>query len=301
MLRRCRCLKRVVASQRFLETGCSPLELVQKTGRWLSVGLLAALLSCGAADASLTAGLSSENPLLDAAKMVPSGKRSTINEDLQDFEKRTGWRLRVLTSFRGESSTSSDEIIEKWKPDKSTVIIAFDPSSPNIAAFRYLGDNVQQKLRRPFWQELQSRYGNIFFVREEGELAAITSIVNAVEVCLEKPEGCQVVPGLPMNQYYFTLGTSIAGGIVLGFASKLEPGGFITQRWQWAICFSPLWFILFVSYGLGPVVTRTDESWPILANTAGFLTTALLFQLLDFPPKWMRPEYTKDSDNGSEK
>lgn len=49
--------------------------------------------------------------------------------------------------------------------------------------------------------------------------------MDTVEVCLEKPDGCKVVPGLPQNQFYFTLGTSVAGGIVLGFASKLEPGG----------------------------------------------------------------------------
>lgn len=60
---------------------------------------------------------------------------------------------------------------------------------------------------------------------EQGEFSALTNIVGAMEECLEKPEGCKVVPGLPENQYYFTLGTSIAGGLVLGFASKLEPGG----------------------------------------------------------------------------
>jgi hypothetical protein len=42
-----------------------------------------------------------------------------------------------------------------------------DPSSPNILNIPFVGDNVLAKLRRPFWTELQSRYGNLFFVREQ--------------------------------------------------------------------------------------------------------------------------------------
>ena len=56
---------------------------------------------------------------------------------------------------------------EAWKPNDKTVIVAFDPSSPNIVAFRYIGDDVQAKLKRAFWVELQSRFGNLFFVRQE--------------------------------------------------------------------------------------------------------------------------------------
>lgn len=42
-----------------------------------------------------------------------------------------------------------------------------DPSSPNILNVPFIGDNVLAKLRRPFWTELQSRFGNLFFVREQ--------------------------------------------------------------------------------------------------------------------------------------
>ncbi|GIL97012.1 hypothetical protein Vretimale_2731 [Volvox reticuliferus] len=43
--------------------------------------------------------------------------------------------------------------------------------------------------------------------------------------CLGQPDGCTVVPGLPEEQYYFTLVTSFGGGLVAGFVSKLEPQG----------------------------------------------------------------------------
>ena len=41
-----------------------------------------------------------------------------------------------------------------------------DPTSPNIMQFRS-GAAVSAKLARPFFVELQSRYGNLFYVREE--------------------------------------------------------------------------------------------------------------------------------------
>lgn len=42
-----------------------------------------------------------------------------------------------------------------------------DPSAPNILNVPFIGDNVLAKLHRPFWTELQSRFGNMFFVREQ--------------------------------------------------------------------------------------------------------------------------------------
>lgn len=57
--------------------------------------------------------------------------------------------------------------------------------------------------------------------------------------CLGRPNGCVVVPGLPEEQYYFTLITSIAGGLVAGFVSKLEPqGGWIGGRVRTVCCAS---------------------------------------------------------------
>lgn len=49
--------------------------------------------------------------------------------------------------------------------------------------------------------------------------------VDALATCLEKPGGCAVVPGLPPDQYNLTLGTSILGGLVAGYASRLQPDG----------------------------------------------------------------------------
>ena len=52
--------------------------------------------------------------------------------------------------------------------------------------------------------------------------------LDALAECLPRPQGCAVVPGLPANQYQLTLITSLLGGFVAGYASRLQPGGALT-------------------------------------------------------------------------
>jgi hypothetical protein len=49
--------------------------------------------------------------------------------------------------------------------------------------------------------------------------------MSALVECLDRPDGCRVVPGLPQEQYVFTLGCAMAGGLVAGFVNKIEPQG----------------------------------------------------------------------------
>lgn len=52
--------------------------------------------------------------------------------------------------------------------------------------------------------------------------------------------GCQRVPGLPEEQYYFTLILAIAGGVICGFSFRLEPNETVSRRWFWPLLLSPL-------------------------------------------------------------
>ena len=188
-------------------------------------------------------------------------------------------------------------------------------------------------------------------------------VVDALVECLETPGGCAVVPGLPSNQYQLTLITSIIGGFIAGYASRLQPegdahgqdprvagqdcslvlpmdifmmhaglqsarrckgpqkplvkpvlqpghmswkfdgssvavshlalidvlalvmitscaaAGIVRRKWIWLLLFSPLWGTLFISFGIGPIVTRTSDRLPVLVNTAAFLAAALVFRL----------------------
>jgi hypothetical protein len=53
-----------------------------------------------------------------------------------------------------------------------------DPSSPNILSVPFVGDDVLAKLRRPFWTELESRFGNMFYVREAVSMRPCHSSIN---------------------------------------------------------------------------------------------------------------------------
>jgi energy-converting hydrogenase Eha subunit A len=85
------------------------------------------------------------------------------------------------------------------------------------------------------------------------------------------------VPGLPREQWILTLITSIVGGVICGFAAQPRDGKLFS--WQWALIFSPLWGILFIAFGIGPVVTRTSEWVPLLRNVAGFVLGLLVAYL----------------------
>jgi energy-converting hydrogenase Eha subunit A len=90
--------------------------------------------------------------------------------------------------------------------------------------------------------------------------------------------GCLVVPGLPREQWILTLVTSIVGGVVFGFAAIPRQEGQIFA-WQWALIFSPLWGILFIAFGIGPVVSRTSDWLPLFRNVIGFVLGALVAYL----------------------
>jgi hypothetical protein len=114
----------------------------------------------------------------------------------------------------------------------------------------------------------------MYYVRENGENNAIVNALDAVKQCLDRG-GCNVVPGLPDEQWILTLVSSIFGGIIFGFASiSRKEGQFFA--WQWALMLSPLWGILFIAFGIGPVVTRTADWLPLLRNVLGFSLGALV-------------------------
>ncbi len=92
--------------------------------------------------------------------------------------------MRVLTRFGPKAGPTENEVKAAWAPNDRTVIIIVDPSSPNILDFN-TGQAVEQLLRRTFFVELQSRYGNKFFVRDEVYLHPIfVPLVRHVQVKL---------------------------------------------------------------------------------------------------------------------
>ncbi len=76
-------------------------------------------------------------------------------------------------------------------------------------------------------------WSNVFsFLMIQGEAAAVKNTMEALMECIEKEEGCYVVPGIPSNQYQLTLICSVFGGFIAGYASRLEPQGKIQARFR---------------------------------------------------------------------
>ena len=82
-----------------------------------------------------------------------------------------------------------------WGLDETSLLIVADPRGGNLLSFN-VGDAYFALMPRIFWVELQTRFGNQFYVRDNGEDGAILASIKAVETCLDRG-GCEVVPGLP--------------------------------------------------------------------------------------------------------
>ncbi len=222
-------------------------------------------------------------PVIDLGGVLSSVQEQQLGEKLLQLEDETGWKLRVLTQF---ADTPGRAVKEFWKLNEKSVLMVADARGGNLLNFN-VGDAVYPLLPRVFWVELQTRYGNQFFVRDNGEAQSVLSAVDAIQACL-RGGGCVVVPGLPQEQWILTLVTSIAGGVIFGFAGhpRHEDEVFC---WQWALLFSPLWAMLFIAFGLGPVLSRTSDWLPLFRNVAGFCGGALIAYLLPIRGKLMAP------------
>lgn len=237
--------------------------------RWLPATLLALLcLLQGVAPASAADNPEllpdHPTPVIDLARSFSDAQRTNLENELSQVEADTGWKLRVLTQYE---RTPGLAVRDFWNLDERSLLLVADPRGGNLLNFN-VGDALFALMPRTYWVELQTRFGNQFYVRDHGEDGAILDALAAVETCLERG-GCQVVPGLPNEQWVLTLATSILGGLIVGFvAYPRQPGK--TVEWAWVLLLSPLWIILFGVFGVAPIVTRTNDLMPLARNALGF-------------------------------
>jgi hypothetical protein len=203
-------------------------------------------------------------PVIDLAKALTDRQRSALETELQAFESSSGWKLRVLTQYE---RTPGLAVKEFWNLDQRSLVLVADPRGGNLLNFN-VGDALFALMPRTFWVELQTRFGNQYYVREHGEDGAILDALQAVEGCLTQG-GCQVVPGLPQEQWLLTLCTSVLGGVIVGIAAFPREAD-RSIEWTWVLLLSPLWLILFGVFGVAPIVTRTSDWLPLARNALGF-------------------------------
>ena len=97
------------------------------------------------------------------------------------------------------------------------MLVVADPRGGNLLNFN-VGETYFALMPRIFWVELQTRFGNQFYVKDYGEDRAIIDSINTVKECLNQG-GCAVVPGLTKEQWVWTLCTSLLGGIIAGISA----------------------------------------------------------------------------------
>ncbi len=215
-----------------------------------------------------------QTPILDLARTLTDYQRESLEKSLTDYEKETGWKIRVLSQF---DKTPGLAVRKYWDLDESSLLIVADPRGGNLLNFN-VGDAYFALMPRLFWVELQTRYGNQYYVKDYGEDGAILGAISAVETCLDRG-GCQVVPGLPKEQWLWTLTTSTLGGLIAGIAAFPRKNGQIIA-WGWFFLLSPLWVMLFGVFGIAPIITRTTELLPLFRNGISFLVSILIGYLL---------------------
>ncbi|MFN5464835.1 MAG: TPM domain-containing protein [Cyanobacteriota bacterium] len=213
-------------------------------------------------------------PVIDLARLLTDGQRNSLEAELNDFATTSGWKLRVLTQY---DRTPGLAVKDFWNLDERSLLLVADERGGNLLNFN-VGDALFALMPRTFWVELQTRYGNQYYVREHGRDGAVLDALHAVKGCLVTG-GCQVVPGLPQEQWLLTLCTSILGGLIVGFAAFPRQAGRKIE-WIWVLLLSPLWLILFAVFGVAPIVTRTSDVLPLLRNGLGFAAAAVVAYLL---------------------
>ena len=210
-----------------------------------------------------------ETPIIDLAKTLSPNQKNTLEKTLKDFESESGWKIKYLSQFESSPGLA---IKDFWRLDETSLLVIADPRGGNLLNFN-VGDAYFSFLPRLFWVELQTRYGNQYYVREHGEDGAVLDAINSVKICLEKG-GCQVVPGLPKEQYLWTLSTSILGGLIAGFSAAPRKKNELISIGFLALL-SPLWGMLFGVFGIAPIITRTSEILPLIKNGLAFSAAAI--------------------------
>jgi hypothetical protein len=124
--------------------------------------------------------------VIDVAGFLAPSEETRLRQTIANLEKDTGYRLRVLA--QNYPLTPGLAVRDYWQVDENTVVFVADPSFGDIVNVN-VGANLDLEVPRNFWSRLASKFGNRFYVRDNGEAAAITNTVAAIDACLREESG----------------------------------------------------------------------------------------------------------------
>ncbi|GAX26586.1 hypothetical protein FisN_21Lh051 [Fistulifera solaris] len=138
--------------------------------------------------------------VIQTEKFLTAGQARRMNDLLKALERDTGFRVRVLC--QAYPNTPGLAIRDYWdlgkegqKDDKYIVLVVDQfGGKGNVLNFN-VGDGVKLNLPNVFWTRLQAKFGNTFYVRDNGIDLAITNAVEAITTCLRSEDQyCVNVP-----------------------------------------------------------------------------------------------------------
>lgn len=132
--------------------------------------------------------------VIQTEKFLTSGQANRLNTLLTSLEKETGFRVKLLC--QNYPNTPGLAIRDYWslgnenqKDDKYVVLVVDQfGGRGNILNFN-VGDGVKFALPNVFWTRLSGKYGNTFFVKENGIDVAVENAIEAIVSCLRSEDG----------------------------------------------------------------------------------------------------------------
>ena len=217
----------------------------------------------------------------DPARTLSPSDVAALERKLAALEADTGFRVRVLASEGSLDGRDRDRdrlgqaraafgAGPSPSADPKLLVVIADPSQQSVLGFA-AGTAARAVLPRDFFSELQGRYGNIFYIRDNGADGALRATVAALDTCLRAP--CRAVPGVPSEGAWLTLGPSVIAGAVLGYALRQRDAAGRIQP-AYVAATAPLWAFLLVSFGILPVRLRDEDPAALAPNLLGFAAAA---------------------------
>lgn len=138
--------------------------------------------------------------VIQTEKFLTAGQARRMNDLLKALERDTGFRVRVLC--QAYPNTPGLAIRDYWdlgkegqKDDKYIVLVVDQfGGKGNILNFN-VGDGIKLNLPNVFWTRLQAKFGNTFYVRDNGVDLAIINAIESITTCLRSEDQyCVNVP-----------------------------------------------------------------------------------------------------------
>lgn len=142
-----------------------------------------------------------QTSVIDLQKWLTGPERGRLERLVASLEKDTGYRLRVLTQQYPQ--TPGLAVKDYWAVDDKTIVMVVDLGVNGRSRANVLNFNVGAEIPLPnvFWSRLQAKYGNQFFVKENGIDQAIIESAGALADCLRRGEPYCSAPPLSVAEF----------------------------------------------------------------------------------------------------